>query len=96
MPQPNIPRTAINLPGTTAEEVRGWARNVTEANPIGTGALSDESGIELDITDHPFMGVELTFVANGVPLHCLAIFAEVPTTEERIIMETTEAQGLVS
>lgn len=33
------------------------------------------------------MGVELTFVGAGTAAHTLAIFAEVPTEEERAIMD---------
>lgn len=36
------------------------------------------------------MGIELTFVAAGQPVHTMAIFAEVPTDEERAVMEGRE------
>lgn len=86
----NHPQTEVTLPGATTEDIRGWARNVTEANPIATGGRSDErfpDGSELEITDEPFMGVELTFVAGCRPVHTLTLFATVPNEQERLVME---------
>ncbi len=84
------PQTEVTLPGATTEEVRGWARIVTEANPIASGGRSDQrfpDGAEREITDEPFMGIELTFVAGGRPIHTLTLFATVPNDEERLVME---------
>lgn len=85
----NPPRTEISLRGVTTEEVRGWALNVMSENPIASGGLSTRwpDGAELETTDYPFMGVELTFVAAGQAVHTIAIFAEVPTDDERAVMD---------
>lgn len=86
----NHPRTEVTLPGVTTAEVRGWAQNVIEANPIASGGQSERwpDGANLELTDEPFMGVELTFVSGGRAILTLAVFADVATDDERDIMET--------
>lgn len=85
--RPPHPRTEIVLPGSTSEELHVWAENITEANPVSMGIEPFRPGIDLEITDKPFMGVELTFMAGKSPVFTLAIFADVPTNEERDIMD---------
>lgn len=83
-------RTEISLQGVTTEDLLAWAGRVTSASPISSGGQSLPQwpdGAELELTDTLFMGIELTFVAAGHAVHTLAIFAEVPTDEERAVME---------
>lgn len=83
-------RTEISLPGVMTEDLLAWAARVTSASPISSGGQSLPQwpdGAEVELTDAPFMGVELTFVAAGRAVHTIAIFAEVPTDEERAVMD---------
>lgn len=84
------------LPGATSEELRAWALGLQEMNPISDGIAPFRPGIGLIITDEPFMGVELTFMAGRNEVFTLALFADIPNEKEREIMEEhgVEAGGL--
>lgn len=86
--RPPHPRTEIVLPGATSEELRQWAGNVETENPVTSGIEPFRPGVDLIVSDEPFMGVELTFMAGKNPVFTLAIFADIPTEEEREIMDT--------
>lgn len=66
----NQPRTEVYLP-VAADELRTWAVNMQAENPIG---MSELGIVDLELTDTLHAGVELTFKADGVPMHTLAIF----------------------
>lgn len=90
-------RVEVDLPNTRSADLRQWAENITEANPVSWDGVN---AIEMWVTDQPFMGVELTFTTRhqaGVPreLFTLALFATVPTEREKEIMtdEMIEEQG---
>ncbi|QKO02823.1 hypothetical protein SEA_KELCOLE_71 [Microbacterium phage Kelcole] len=90
--RPPHPRAEIVLPGSTSDELQAWAENVTEANPISMGIPPFRPSGHLTLSDRPFMGVELTFATGDKPVFTLAIFADIPTNEEREIMQdSTEA-----
>lgn len=82
------PTVEILVPGATSEELRVWAQNVTlGANPVAHGSTPFTPTVNLDITDRPFMGVELTFQSEKQQLLTLVLFAQVPNEKEREIME---------
>lgn len=83
----------VHLPGVTSDDLRLWAQNVTASNPIGAGDTPFTPSLNLDITDYPFMGVELTFQSERGQLFTLALFAQVPNEKEQ---ETMEADGVTA
>lgn len=85
--RPPVPRQEIVIPGATSDDLLMWASNTEENNPVTTGAGPFRPSVDLTITDRPFMGVELTFIAGDKPIFAIALFADIPTEEEREIME---------
>lgn len=83
----------IHVPGSTSDDLRVWASNITEANPITTGPTPFTPSVNLDITDYPFMGVELTFQSERQQLLTLVLFAQIPNEKEK---EAMEADGITT
>lgn len=77
----------VNVPGATSEELRTWALAVERLNPISRDNLGRWPTCGINVTDEPFMGVELTLAAAGRPLLTLTLFGDRPNDEERKIME---------
>lgn len=82
-----VPRVEVVIPGATSEDLLMWASNTEENNPVTTGVEPFRPGVDLNITDRPFMGVELTFVAGDRPVFALTLFADIPNEKEREIMQ---------
>lgn len=78
----------VNVPGATSEDLRNWAGRIEVENPISYDGLGHKPTCGINVTDHPFMGVELTLAADGRPLLTLTLFGDRPNDEERKIMET--------
>lgn len=85
------PRQEIVIPGSTTDELVTWAENITEANPISSGIPPFRPSGHLAISDRLFMGVELTFTTGDKPVFTLAIFADIPNTDEEQIMQDNYA-----
>lgn len=83
-------RIERTIPGATTEELRAWALGLQDMNPITDGHPPFRPSVGLVITDEPFMGVELTFMAGRSELFVLALFADIPTEREKEIMEVGE------
>ena len=79
------------VPGATSDALREWAQKIVEANPVVPITSIFTPEMNLDITDYPFMGVELTFQSERQQLLTLALFAQIPNEKER---ETMEADGV--
>lgn len=80
----------IHVPGATSDELRTWAQNVAEANPIAVPDNPFTPTVNLDVTDYPFMGVELRMQSERQQLLTLVLFAQIPNEEERQIMQENE------
>jgi len=77
---------ALDVPGTTTEDLQAWAKSIAEANPISSTLMTDES-VQMLVVDELFMGVELALVAGERRLLTLALFATIANEEERAVME---------
>ena len=78
----------VNIPGATSADLRDWAARIELMNPVPYLELERHPNAGINVTDHPFMGVELTLAAAGRPLLTLTLFGDRPNDEERNIMET--------
>ncbi|QUE25359.1 hypothetical protein SEA_FIZZLES_65 [Microbacterium phage Fizzles] len=84
-------RVEVHVPGATSADLRVWASNISEANPITSEETEFTPTVNLDVTDYPFMGVELTLQSERQQLLTIALFAQIPDEKER---ETMEADGV--
>lgn len=89
----NGPTVEIQVPGATSDDIRVWANNIAEANPIATGDNDFTPTVNLDVTDYPFMGVELMIQSERRHLLTLVLFADRPTEKEKEIMETNTPEA---
>lgn len=78
----------VNIPGATSADLRSWAERIEVENPITYDVNERWPNAGINVTDHPFMGVELTLAVAGRPLLTLTLFGDRPNAEERKIMET--------
>lgn len=83
----------LHVPGATSDSLRTWAQAIVEANPVAPIASIFTPEVNLDITDYPFMGVELTFQSERQQLLTLVLFAQIPNQKE---MEIMEADGVTA
>ncbi|AWN03581.1 hypothetical protein SEA_SALLYK_68 [Microbacterium phage SallyK] len=81
----------VLVPGATSGDIRIWANNIAEANPITSDPTDFTPTVNLDVTDYPFMGVELRLQSEKQHLLTLVLFAQIPNEKER---ETMEADGV--
>ncbi|UVG35419.1 hypothetical protein SEA_ZAGIE_66 [Microbacterium phage Zagie] len=81
----------VLVPGATSGDIRIWATGLAELNPVATAASAFTPEVNLDVTDYPFMGVELRLQSEKQHLLTLVLFAQIPNEEER---ETMEADGV--
>jgi len=77
----------VNIPGATSADLREWAERIEVENPMTYDVNGRWPTAGINVTDHPFMGVELTLAAVGMPLLTLTLFGDRPNDEERKIME---------
>lgn len=80
------PRAEIVLPNTTTEDLQVWAANVLSENPISVGSGPYSPGLELEVEQRLFMGIELTFRSGERKVFTLALFSDSPTAEEEAKM----------
>lgn len=78
----------VLVPGATSDDLRTWANNIAEANPITSEPTTFTPTVNLDVTDYPFMGVELRLQSEKQHLLTLVLFAQIPNEKERETMET--------
>jgi len=83
----NGPTVELHVPGATSDDLRIWASNVSTSNPITTGPTAFTPSVNLDVTDYPFMGVELMIQSERQHLLTLVLFAQIPNEKEKEIME---------
>lgn len=77
----------VLVPGATSADLRVWANNIAEANPITTEPTEFTPTVNLDVTDYPFMGVELRLQSERQHLLTLVLFAQIPDEKEKQIMQ---------
>lgn len=83
----------VIVPGATTDDVRIWAQGLAKLNPVATAASAFTPEVNLDVTDYPFMGVELRLQSEKQHLLTLVLFAQIPNEKER---ETMEADGVTA
>lgn len=81
----------VLVPGATTDDIRIWAQGLAKLNPVATAASAFTPEVNLDVTDYPFMGVELRLQSERQHLLTLVLFAQIPNEKER---ETMEADGV--
>ncbi|QQO39467.1 hypothetical protein SEA_NAMAGO_66 [Microbacterium phage Namago] len=81
----------VLVPGATSDDLRSWAQSVHYSNPLTTNPTEFTPTVNLDVTDYPFMGVELRLQSEKQHLLTLVLFAQIPNEKER---ETMEADGV--
>lgn len=67
----NVAHGTIDLP-CSSDDIRGWALNLSAANPIGSTPI--EESVRVDISDNLHCGVELTFTVDDRPVYVLTVF----------------------
>lgn len=83
----------VVVPGATTDDIRIWAQGISKLNPVATAASAFTPEVNLDVTDYPFMGVELRLQSEKQHLLTLVLFAQIPNEKER---ETMEADGVTA
>ena len=83
----------LHVPGATSDDLRIWAQGLAKLNPVATAASAFTPEVNLDVTDYPFMGVELTFQNTRQQLLTLVLFAQIPNEKEK---EAMEADGITT
>lgn len=71
----------ITLPGLTSDDLKAWASNITEANPITPGSFGRHD-VRLEVTETYLMGIALSFIVDDEIQHTLALFGDTPTRDE--------------
>lgn len=83
-------RIEVLVPGATSRDLRVWANNIAEANPITSEPTSFTPTVNLDVTDYPFMGVELAIQSERQQLLVIALFAQIPNEKEKEVMQEND------
>lgn len=82
-------RIERTIPGATTEDLANWAHRIEETNPVTHGFPPFRPKVGVVLTDQPFMGIELTFMAGRRELFVLALFADIATEKETEVMNAT-------